>query len=98
MFTPEEIQEWKENRKLSTAQVIERLPEEVKSAAYVVGSWVWIETDRDLPQETVDRIKHLGFKWNKFRGVFQHPCGVFRKQSSRDPREYYGIQELEDEQ
>lgn len=45
MRTQEQINQWKANRNLSTTEVIERLPQEVKGAAYVVGSWVWIETD-----------------------------------------------------
>lgn len=97
MRTQEQINQWKANRNLSTAEVIERLPQEIKGAAYVVGAWVWIETYSAPDPEIREQLKALGFIWNKARGVWQHPCGVFRPKSHRDPREYYGIQSLEED-
>ena len=43
------------------------------------------------------QLNTLGFSWNSSRGVWQHPCGVFRCRSQKyDPREVYGMHELDE--
>ena len=84
---------------LRTEQVIEKLSDEVKPFASVVGVWVWL-TFKDKPDQAVlDQIKSLGFKWNRSRKVWQHPAGVFSTKSPTDPRFKYGetpVEELEE--
>ncbi|MFW9770323.1 MAG: hypothetical protein ACFFEM_16010, partial [Candidatus Thorarchaeota archaeon] len=91
MLTESQKQEWRENRQLSTKAVIARLPENVKPYAFIVGAWVWIDFPRKPKAETLEKIKPLGFKWNKKRKVWQHPCGEFRPFNPKtDPRDKYG--------
>jgi hypothetical protein len=91
MLTDSQKQEWRENRQLSTQEVISRLPENVKPYASIVGAWVWLDFPRKPKPETLDKIKPLGFTWNKKRKVWQHPCGEFRSFNPKDdPRQKYG--------
>ena len=85
------------NKELSTEQVIAQLPEEAKEFAYVVGAWVWIEFPEKPTAQVRSQLNTLGFSWNSSRGVWQHPCGVFRCRSQKyDPREVYGMHELDE--
>ena len=91
MFNESQKQQWRENRHLSTGQVIERLPDDVKPYAAIVGSWVWLDFPEKPSRAILDAVKPLGFKWNKERKVWQHPCGEFRPfNPRRDPRLKYG--------
>lgn len=90
MYTETDKAEWLNNRRLTTAEVIEKLPDELRESAFVVGAWVWIETMEKPEPELREKIKRLGFKFNFKRGVWQHPCGKFRPSAPYDPREKYG--------
>ncbi len=90
MRTPEQKQQWFENRKQDTKTVLNRLPDDVRSYAYVVGVWVWIEFVEKPDRMILDAIKDIGFSWNNKRKVWQHPCGYFRPGSTDDPRARYG--------
>jgi hypothetical protein len=90
-YSETEKARWKANRKLSTQEVIDLLPESVKEFASVVGCWVWLEFPEKPEKPIITSIKALGFKWNKDRKVWQHPCGKFCKfNDEEDPREKYG--------
>jgi len=95
MRTTEQKQQWMENRKLDTKIVLNRLPDDVRQFAYVVGVWVWIEFPEKLERLTLDAIKDIGFSWNNKRKVWQHPCGYFRPASTDDPRFRFGITPVE---
>ncbi|MCP4580568.1 MAG: hypothetical protein GY839_03050 [candidate division Zixibacteria bacterium] len=90
MKTEQQKQHWLENRKLETAEVLNRLPIDVKPYAYIVGVWVWIEFEQKPDRLTLDSIKEIGFSWNNRRKVWQHPCGCFRPSSTDDPRFRFG--------
>jgi len=90
MRTTEQKQQWFENRKLETSEVLSRLPDSIKPHAYVVGVWVWVEFDEKPDRLTLEALKEIGFSWNNKRKVWQHPCGCFRPSSTDDPRFRYG--------
>jgi len=90
MRTTEQKQQWFENRKLETIEVLNRLPDSIKPHAYVVGVWVWVEFDEKPDRLTLEALKEIGFSWNNKRKVWQHPCGCFRPGSTDDPRFRYG--------
>jgi hypothetical protein len=59
--------------------------------ARIVGVWVWVEFDTKPAADTRAFLKRAGFRWNKLRQAWQHPCGVYRPQMKHgDPRAYYG--------
>lgn len=78
----------------STLGLLERLKTEMPeiwNQAQVVGKWVWLEFNVPPLQEIRARLKDLGFRWNRQRQCWQHPCGAFRRHSTRDPRSYYQV-------
>ena len=54
MRTTKQKQQWMENRKLDTKTVLNRLPDDVRQFAYVVGVWVWIEFPEKPEHLTLD--------------------------------------------
>ena len=88
-YTLEQITTWKENRKLKAVEVLKRLPKEALNNSSVVGRWVWLYFEEKPIQAILDEIKALGFKWNRDRGVWQHPCGEWSGSSPADPRLKY---------
>ena len=64
---------------------------EIWGNAQVVGQWVWLEFNVAPLQEIRGKLKQLGFHWNGKRKCWQHPCGVRRPSSSRDPRQVYPV-------
>jgi len=81
------------NRSLNTDTVCKRLCAAVPRLAqyaYIVGVWVWIETDEKPSEDERTELKVLGFSWNKNRGAWQHPCGEYRRtKRGFNPRHYY---------
>lgn len=59
--------------------------------AMVVGKWVWLEFNIAPDPQIRASLKKLGFHWNKFRKSWQHPCGLSRAKSSRDPKGVYPV-------
>lgn len=88
-YSPEEIKQWSANRRLTAPEVLAKLSDEDRSFCKVVGVWVWYINDHVPSTDTRDALKALGFKWNRKRGVWQHPCGRFTKNAPYDPRTKY---------
>lgn len=82
------------NRQLSTWQLLQLLHTEAKelwALASVVGRWVWVNFDKKPTPECTGKLKSLGFRWNKKRQCWQHPCGdTGSKAANYDPRQRYG--------
>jgi hypothetical protein len=82
------------NRKLSTKAVLNylraRLPREYELAE-VVGRWIWLDVAGSGKRGLASVLWLSGFHWNKRRGVWQHPCGIFDPFGSHpsDPRSKY---------
>jgi hypothetical protein len=64
--------------------------------AEVVGKWVWVRfPDRPSGKDDPGRwrchqqLAQLGFRWNRERQAWQHPCGKFSLGSQADPHEKY---------
>lgn len=80
------------NRNLSTETVLNylrtRLPKQYE-VAEVVGRWIWLESQ--AKGGIAATLWLIGFHWNKRRGVWQHPCGVFEPFGNhpQDPRSKY---------
>jgi DNA repair protein RadC len=64
---------------------------ELWGGAQVVGNWVWLEFSMPPLKAVRDKLKELGFHWNKGRKCWQHPCGASRPRSHRDPRAMYPV-------
>src|SRR5438309_6762289 len=64
---------------------------DIWSQAEVVGKWVWLEFNVPPLKEIRAKLKQLGFHWNRVRRCWQHPCGVQRGRSTRDPRGVYAV-------
>jgi len=64
---------------------------DVFQQAEVVGSWVWLEFNVPPLKEIRAKLKEFGFHWNGQRKCWQHPCGVSRIHSNRDPRSAYPV-------
>jgi hypothetical protein len=80
------------NRGLPTDKVLDMLYHETPrfwELCQVVGKWVWIQFAEKQPRNVTAELSQLGFHWNRRRQVWQHPCGVFRTGTHRDPREKY---------
>lgn len=77
-----------ENTLALLGKLKEEMPE-IWGRAQVVGRWVWLEFSTAPRQEIRDKLKDFGFHWNRERKCWQHPCGVKRGHSSRDPRGVY---------
>jgi DNA repair protein RadC len=78
----------------NTLDLLERLKTEMPEIwgqAQVVGKWVWLEFNVPPLEEIRARLKELGFRWNRERRCWQHPCGAFRRHSRGDPRSYYEV-------
>ena len=81
------------NRSLSTLEVLARLKvdlPDVHALAEVVGAWVWVSFDAKPSAHVRDTLKALGFRWNRRRECWQHPCGRFSTSSPGNPRFKYG--------
>jgi DNA repair protein RadC len=80
--------------KLNTLALLDRLKTdmpEIWSQAQIVGQWVWMELAIPPLKEVGARLKELGFHWNVGRKCWQHPCGIRRSRSGRDPRGAYPV-------
>ena len=78
----------------STLALLDRMKSEMPeiwNQAQVVGKWVWLEFNIPPLKEIRARLKKLGFHWNAGRKCWQHPCGIHRERSGRDPREVYPV-------
>jgi hypothetical protein len=68
------------NRGLSTEAVLNylraRLPRQYEIAE-VVGKWVWLDVSPARKPNLASLLWALGFHWNQWRCVWQHPCGSF---------------------
>ena len=64
---------------------------ELWGQAEVVGQWVWMEFATPPLRQVRSKLKDLGFHWNSERRCWQHPCGLSRGRSSRDPRGVYPV-------
>ena len=82
------------NRSLTTESLLALLQAKAPDffkLAEVVGQWVWIQFEQKQPGKVTAALAQLGFHWNRNRQAWQHPCGLFRDQSSPiDPRQKYG--------
>lgn len=75
------------NKRLTVEKLLALLEKEAPDlyrAAAVVGVWVWVELNGKQPVEITNTLSELGFRWNRYRQVWQHSCGSF------DPRKHYG--------
>lgn len=72
------------------AKLKSQMPE-IWQQTEVVGRWLWVEFNIAPAKEVRDKLKELGFHWNHVRRLWQHPCGVARGHSSRDPRGLYPV-------
>ncbi len=84
----------KENARLSTVAVLallEKHAPEVWRRAEVVGRWIWVHFDAKPPSAIRTTLSAIGFRWNRKRGYWQHPCGHFRGRSRGNPREKYAV-------
>jgi DNA repair protein RadC len=80
--------------KMDTLALLDRLKTdmpEIWSQAQVVGRWVWLEFTIPPINEVRAKLKELGFHWSAGRKCWQHPCGVRRGRSGRDPRGVYPV-------
>jgi len=87
-----------DNRSASTLQVLQQTADvpgmsEAGADVYVVGKWVWVEFPKRPPQAILDAIGRdgIGYRWNRKRACWQHPCGHFARRSPGDPRLKYGV-------
>lgn len=72
---------------------------DVQPYARLVGRWVWVEFPAKPSPDTLAWLKVTGFRWNKQRLAWQHPCGIYcRRNRHADPRDYYGQAEIEQQQ
>lgn len=77
-----------------TLALVDRLKKEMPELweqAQVVGKWVWLEFNVPPLRNIRSQLKELGFHWNGQRKCWQHPCGVHRSRSGRDPRSVYPV-------
>ena len=77
-----------------TLALLDRLKTEMPEMwgeAQVVGNWVWLEFSMPPVPTVRNKLKELGFHWNSGRKCWQHPCGVRKGRSSRDPRGTYAV-------
>lgn len=88
-LTPEQIERWKANRQLPAAEVLKQLPGELLTGARVVGRWVWYQSSEKPSDEHRKLLSGLGFKWNRERQVWQHPCGKFSVHAPYNPEDKY---------
>lgn len=68
----------------------QELPE-IWSQAEVVGKWVWLEFNVPPLREIRTKLKEIGFHWNGARKCWQHPCGLHRTRSGRNPKNVYPV-------
>jgi hypothetical protein len=61
-----------------------RLPRQYE-VAEVVGKWVWLDVSPARKPGLASVLWALGFHWNQWRGVWQHPCGSFSTRSASIP-------------
>jgi hypothetical protein len=76
-----------------TAAELEALKDcpEALAGAKVVGAWIWIEFPAKPGELTRDFLKARGYRWNRTRACWQHPCGHHtRAARGYDPRQKYG--------
>jgi DNA repair protein RadC len=78
----------------STLALLDRLKTdmpEIWGQAQVVGRWVWLAFNTPPLEAVRGKLKQLGFHWNHLRRCWQHPCGVHRPASGKDPRGVYPV-------
>ena len=100
--TPEQeafLRERWQNKTQEAPAIIAKMKEtapEVVPFARQVGAWLWIMFPARPEVSTLNKIKRLGFSWNRKREAWQNPCGVFRPASkNHDPRQFYGEEPIE---
>jgi len=71
-------------------EIKQNAPELVENIS-LVGVWLWAEFEEQPNRETIDYLKSLGFKWNKARNAWQNSCGVLRRRSERNPKDFYPV-------
>jgi len=64
---------------------------EIWSQAEVVGKWVWLEFNVAPEPQVRGKLKELGFRWNRERHCWQHPCGAPVGHARHDPRRKYRV-------
>jgi hypothetical protein len=88
------FQQREENRALPTDKVLDLLRQWTPRAyelAEVVGKWIWVTFPEPPAEQVRGQLSQFGFHWNNARKCWQHPCGQFASEGSRqDPRQKYG--------
>src|SRR4051812_4802197 len=80
------------NRMNPASVVVERLPEEIKPFAFIVGRWVWVKFLQAPNSEWLAILKFEGFHWNDTRKVWQHCGGIKRRFNRRgNPLNQYSV-------
>ena len=72
-MTPEQQQQRRNNRALSTDEVISHLRADVPEVlpyAEIVGVWVWITLPEKPSEQIRTSLKVLGFSWNRNREAY----------------------------
>lgn len=90
-----------DNSFLSTEEVSSQIATrpDISPYASIVGAWVWVEFPDKPAADIRGFLKELGFRWNRSRNAWQHPCGVFRaRMKNGDPREVYGRMAIKTEE
>jgi hypothetical protein len=76
---------------LELLAILKQQMPEIWNQTEVVGKWLWLEFNIPPAKEVRGKLRNLGFHWNHIRRCWQHPCGLHRTRSSRDPREIYPV-------
>ena len=69
--------------------LVEALPMPPNAIAEQIGSWVWITFKSKPPADLRAVISEAGFRYNKRRSTWQHPCNTPSKSSAGNPRLKY---------
>jgi hypothetical protein len=56
--------------------------------------WIWAEFPDKPDRAWIEFLKSVGFHWNKFRKVWQHPCGHPSRRADDDPRLRYSVDDI----
>lgn len=81
-----------QNRMNNAATVIERLPDEIKVNAAIVGRWVWVRFLEAPSLAIRQTLKTEGFHWNEKRKAWQHCGGIKRRFNHRgNPLNHYTV-------
>jgi DNA repair protein RadC len=84
----------KESSMSDTLALVDRMKDqlpEIWDKAQVVGKWVWLEFNIPPIPEVRSKLKKLGFHWNGARKCWQHPCGLSRPRTGKDPRAFFEV-------